>query len=63
MADTLHILRSEPDETVAALVAALGGDQGTTVVCLYGDGLSKEPVDWDRLLEDIFNYEQVICWW
>lgn len=63
MAETLHILRSEPDETVASLVAALGGEKGTTVVCLYGDSVSMVPVDWDRLLEDIFNHEQVICWW
>lgn len=63
MAQTLHILRSEPDETVATFVSALGGDSTTTVVCLYSDGFSKAPVDWDRLLEDIFNHEQVICWW
>lgn len=63
MSGTLHILRSEPDETLAALVTAMGGEGGTKVVCLYLDSVSPAPVDWDRLLEDIFDHEQVICWW
>lgn len=63
MLKTLHILRSEPDETVEDLVSAMGGDGGTTVVCLYLDSVSKVPVDWDRLLDDIFLHDQVICWW
>ncbi len=64
MQKILHILRSEPDETVASLVSAMGGDDGgTKVVCLYLDSVSPAPVDWDRLLDDIFNHDQVICWW
>ena len=63
MPNILHILRSEPDEIVEALVAALEGDEGTTVVCLYGDSVSKVPVDWNRLIDDIFSHDQVICWW
>ncbi len=63
MSGTLHILRSEPDETIAALVAAMGGEGGTKVVCLYLDNVSPAPVDWDRLLEDIFSHDRVICWW
>lgn len=63
MSRTLHILRSEPDETIASLVAAMGGDDGTKVVCLYLDSVTPVPVDWERLLDDIFNHDQVICWW
>jgi hypothetical protein len=63
MSKTLHILRSEPDETIAALVSAMKGDGGTKVVCLYLDSVAPVPVDWERLLDDIFNHEHVICWW
>lgn len=63
MPKILHILRSEPDETVADLVAALGDEKGTTTVCLYGDSVSNIPVDWDRLLDDIFTHDRIICWW
>ena len=63
MSKILHILRSEPDEVVTGLVAALSKDEGTTAVCLYSDSVSKVPVDWNRLLDDIFSYDQIICWW
>ena len=63
MSKTLHILRSEPDDTIASLVRAMGAEDGTKVVCLYLDGISPAPVDWERLLDDIFDHEQVICWW
>jgi hypothetical protein len=63
MSKTLHILRSEPDEMVFDLVAALADEDGATVVCLYDDRVSKVPVDWDRLLDDIFSHTRVICWW
>lgn len=63
MSKILHILRSEPDDTVAALVSALSGREAATVVCLYEDGVSDVAVDWDRLLDDIFAHDQVICWW
>jgi hypothetical protein len=63
MSNILHILRSEPDETVEALVSALADRAGTTVVCLYSDSVNALPVDWDRLLDDIFSHDRVICWW
>jgi NDP-sugar pyrophosphorylase family protein len=63
MKTILHILRSEPDETVEALVSALVEEKGATVVCLYGDSVNNVPVDWHRLLDDIFSHDRVICWW
>lgn len=63
MSNTLHILRSEPDETVEALVSALANEEGATVVCLYGDRVNDVPVDWNRLLDDIFSHDRIICWW
>lgn len=63
MADTLHLLRNEPDETVKAVIEALGLDNGAKVVSLYPDAITNTPVDWQRLIDDIFTHERVICWW
>jgi len=54
----LHILRSEPDETVEKLTTALSTDNTASVVSLY-DG----PVDWPALVDEIFENQKVICWW
>ena len=54
----LHILRSEPDETVEKLSAALSKDNTTTVIPLY-----QGKVDWPALVDDIFSHDKVICWW
>ena len=58
----LHILRSEPDETVQRLIEAMSGDEGVTVAVLYRDDIARVPVNWHRLVDDIFDSEKVICW-
>ena len=63
MNSVLHILKTEPDETVAELVEALSQKDGAMVVCLYLDEISGSSVDWFRLVEDIFACDRVICWW
>ena len=63
MAKVLHILKTEPDETVAGLIEALSKEDGVAVVSLYQDEVSGSKVNWDRLVEDIFAYDRVICWW
>ena len=63
MATLLHLLRSEPDETIKAIISALGQDEGATVVSLYPDAIAPTPVDWPRLIDDIFDHDSVICWW
>jgi hypothetical protein len=63
MCKTLHLLCSEPDETVARLIDAISRDQSITVICLYPDAISAAPVDWDRLVDDILAHERIICWW
>jgi hypothetical protein len=63
MKTILHILKSEPDETVAALIQALSAEAGAAVVGLYEDQITGCGVDWNRLVEDIFAYERVLCWW
>jgi hypothetical protein len=52
----LHIVRTKQDELVRKLIAAL--DSNGRVVTLEGG-----PVDYDRLVADIFASEKVICWW
>lgn len=54
----LHILRSEPDETVQKLTAVMSMDNAAAVVMLYED-----PVDWPALVDEIFENDKVICWW
>jgi len=53
----LHILRTQPDETVASLKKNFS-DQDEKTVALYG-----VDVDWEALIEDIFKAEKVISWW
>ncbi len=33
------------------------------VVSLYQDEISGTGVNWSRLVEDIFAYDRIICWW
>lgn len=54
---TLHIVRSEPDQTTQILLEAVAGNDPETVK------LYSNAVDWDKLIEDIFTADKVICWW
>ena len=63
MAKILHILKSEPDETVAGVIEAQSVEEEVAVVSLYRDEITGNAVDWSRLVEDIFAYDRVICWW
>ena len=62
MEKVLHILCSEPNDTVQQLIEAISGDTCIAVVCLYEDGLSNHPVNWERLVDDIFEHQRVLCW-
>ncbi len=54
----LHILRSEPDETVTEMMKTMANGEYAKSVPLYtGD------VDWSGLVDDIMHYDKVICWW
>jgi len=54
----LHILRSEPDKTVEKLIEDFSDEEVVTLEALY-----HENFDWSRLVDDIFAYDKVICWW
>jgi hypothetical protein len=54
---TLHILRSKPDGQVRELIRVVTpGEMGQ--IALYED-----PVDYDRLIDELFSHDRVICWW
>lgn len=55
----LHILRSKPDELVQTLISRMSkaGNEGKEVLLYQGS------VDYDRLVEEIFQSDMVICWW
>ena len=63
MKTVLHLLRSEPDQELSELISAISRNSTIHIVCLYPDPVTRAPVDWSRVLEDIFSHDQIICWW
>jgi len=53
----LHILKSEPDESVEEILEAFAEAEVTTVRLFEGE------VDWAALVDEIFSHDKVICWW
>ena len=54
----LHILKSEPDENNKTLIDILSEGQNTTVFPLY-----EEQVNYEELIDLIFDHEKTISWW
>ena len=54
----LHILKSEPGESVERFSNFLATRHETSVVVLY-----EPTTDWDTLVDEIFGHDKVICWW
>jgi len=54
----LHILRSEPGKLVRLLIEKLPRGPDDRQIPLY-----QGPVDYDRLVQEIFQSDRVICWW
>jgi hypothetical protein len=54
----LHILKSEPDETVEKLCEGISKNNEASVVALY-----QGNTDWHGLVDEIFSHKKVICWW
>ena len=53
----LHILKTEPDETVEEFMQAFTDDEVTTVPLYEGE------VDWEALVDQIFSHDKIIGWW
>ncbi len=54
----LHILRSEPDEMVRMFIRKISQGEESVEIPLY-----RGEVDYDRVVEDIFDSDRMICWW
>ncbi len=54
----LHVLKSEPDEIVQTLMAPLSEGNNSRRFEMYA-----EDVDYDKLVEMVFEHDKVICWW
>lgn len=55
--NTLHILKTLPDSTTMSLITALGGNKDATLVKI------DDSTDYERLIDLIFEHDQVISWW
>ena len=53
----LHIMRTQPDQTVASLKKTFADQEEKTIALYEGD------VDWEALVDDIFASEKIISWW
>jgi len=54
----LHVLKSEPDDAVRTLMAAVSEGNDVRQFEMY-----KGDVDYDKLIELVFENEKTICWW
>ncbi len=58
----LHLLKTEPDEMQRTLMDQLSTGSLNLEIPLYEiDG--EENVDYDEIIDLIFQHDQVITWW
>ena len=55
---SLHIHKSEPDHNTKLLMEILSGDEESGTFSLY----EADP-DYEKLIDLIFEYDQVVTWW
>jgi hypothetical protein len=53
----LHLLKNKPDRTTGRIIEVQAAENDVTVV-----DLSAVPVDYDRLVADVFGHDRVFCW-
>jgi hypothetical protein len=54
----LNIYRSEPDETTKKLAEIVNRDRESVDF-----DLNVDAPDYDKLVDEIFEADQTICWW
>lgn len=54
----LNILKSEADKNTTFFIDTQKENHQSDTVALY-----NKEINWDQLVDDIFNSDQVICWW
>jgi len=55
---TLHILKSEPDDSTRILIDSMSQAEETVLFRMY-----DENTDYEKLLELIFEYDKTVTWW
>lgn len=53
----LYLLKSTPDRSTRRIIEVQSAGSEVTTV-----DLTAGPVDYDRLVADIFSHDRVICW-
>jgi hypothetical protein len=62
MKKILHLLKTEPDDMQRTLMDSFSKGETNLEIPLYEkDG--NENVDYDEIIDLIFEYDQVIAWW
>ena len=56
----LHILKTKPDDNTQILMSAFAGNLGEDAA-IYE--LFDEHVDYEELIDLIFEHEKVVSWW
>lgn len=54
----LHVFKSVPDETINTLKSAFAQRDEVQEFDMH-----KGDVDYDKLIEMVFDNDKVICWW
>ena len=62
MKKILHLLKTEPDDMQKTLMNNLSKGNDNLGVPLY-EVNGGENVDYDEIIDLIFEYDQVIAWW
>lgn len=62
MKKILHLLKTEPDDIQRILMNNLSKGNDNLEIPLYG--VERDAiVDYDKVVDLIFEYDQVITWW
>ncbi len=48
----------EPDDKKKCFIKSFSKKEKTKKVALY-----EGDIDWSALVDDIFSYDKVVCWW
>lgn len=54
----LHVLKSEPDEVIRKLMEPWSEENEVQQFEMF-----RGNVDYDKLVELVFEHDKVICWW
>ena len=62
MKKILHLFKTEPDDMQRTLMDNLSKGCSNLEVPLYGED-GDDNIDYDEIVDLIFEYDQVIAWW